>query len=134
MSPRIPDIRLIEVCRLAALGRAVEIAAAHQIVSAWQSRTLASKRTIPSRQIWLALAVLAAHRHETTVRAVIGRSTRKAACEARHEAWAQLRGHGYSLPGIGRAVNRHHTAILYGLRRNAGECGKRGRPAERLRA
>ena len=46
-----------------------------------------------------------------------GPSLRREHVLARAAIARELKAYGYSLPGIGRALNRHHTSILSLLRR-----------------
>lgn len=39
---------------------------------------------------------------------------------ARWDAMARMREAGLSLPAIGRALNRHHTSVMHGLRQMRG--------------
>ena len=54
-----------------------------------------------------------------TVDDLKGPSRRAYIVRARWEAMRLLRERGLSLPAIGLMLNRHHTAVLHGLRRAA---------------
>lgn len=58
-----------------------------------------------------------AARHGVTKDDLRGPSRKPHLVRARWEAMAILREHGLSLPAIGLMFNRHHTAVLHGLRR-----------------
>jgi chromosomal replication initiation ATPase DnaA len=67
-----------------------------------------------------------AYEHEVLVVDVLGTGRRRELVRARQAVALELRGSGYSLPEIGRHLGRHHTTILYLLRR--GPVGAPGRP------
>jgi len=48
---------------------------------------------------------------------ILGPTRRQRACWARWSAMGALRDMGWSTPAIGRALNRDHTTVLYGLGR-----------------
>lgn len=37
-------------------------------------------------------------------------------CMTRWRVWRDLYADGFSLPGIGKAANRHHTTVMYGIK------------------
>jgi chromosomal replication initiation ATPase DnaA len=62
---------------------------------------------------------LVARMHGCSYDEVMGQASRRYIVEARHAAYAAVKTKrpDYSLPMIGRIFDRHHTSILYGLKR-----------------
>ena len=58
-----------------------------------------------------------ATRHGMTVDAMKGHSREARFAKARWEVMVALRDEGFSMPRIGRILNRDHTTVLHGLRR-----------------
>lgn len=58
-------------------------------------------------------------RHGVTKGELRGPSRKRHIVLARWEAMAILREHGMSFPAIGLMLNRHHSAVIRGLRRLA---------------
>ena len=85
-------------------------------LSLWRGLQVGHAPRIPFGEI---LATVAA-KHEVTVAALLGPSSRRHIAWARHEAMWMAREHtSLSLPAIGaRLGGRHHTTILYGIRQH----------------
>lgn len=58
-----------------------------------------------------------AKRHGMSVDAIKGHSREPRFVKARHEVMVALRDEGFSLPRIGRILNRDHTTVMHGLRK-----------------
>ena len=69
--------------------------------------------SIPPHNVLQAVA----NRYRLTVDDIKGPSRKAYICRARWDAMKLLRERGLSLPSIGIMLNRHHTAVLHGLRR-----------------
>ena len=62
--------------------------------------------------------------HEVSYGEVIGDRHDYPIVRARWAVYAGLRDRGWSLPKIGRRLRKHHTTVLYGLRRHAGAAAR----------
>ena len=62
---------------------------------------------------------IAAQRHKCMVSAIKGHDRRACVMAAKREVVTALREKGWSLPMIGRALGKHHTSVLYLLKRSA---------------
>lgn len=69
------------------------------------------------------LAERIAPTHGVVPAAVFADNKQPRCCSARAEVAFELRKQGWSLPRIGRALNRHHTSILSLLRSHAPSLG-----------
>jgi chromosomal replication initiation ATPase DnaA len=61
---------------------------------------------------------LVARRHGLTIDLLRGQSRSAPLVRVRQFAMSEARDAGYSLPEIGRALNRDHTTVLHGIRRH----------------
>jgi hypothetical protein len=75
------------------------------------------RRAAVSRSRYRAMIEAEAAHAGVNPKLVLGWSRQTACTEIRLRVWRQLRDEGCSLPVIARAAGRHHSTILYGLRR-----------------
>jgi hypothetical protein len=93
----------------------------------FQGRTF---RLAPPLHVWISAATCAAQEAGIKPGAIIGGSMQKNVCMARWMAWKRLLDSNprYSLAGLARVSGWHHTTIMYGMRRLAGEGPNYKRP------
>jgi chromosomal replication initiation ATPase DnaA len=65
-----------------------------------------------------AIIDLVARRHGMSIDVLRGKSRSAPLVRIRQLAMSEARDAGYSLPEIGRALNRDHTTVLHGIRRH----------------
>lgn len=73
-----------------------------------------------------------AEEHDMRVIDVTGPNRGRRYARVRQAVALELRAHGYSLPEIGHHLKRHHTTILYLLRRGPLGAPKRPQPDWRV--